>query len=198
MASPGRDGPAGAEPLLRMDAVSLRYGHLQALSGIDLAIGTSEVHAIVGEHGAGKSSLAKVICGLLRPAAGRIVFGGVPYTALTAEKARAVGIEMVFQEMQVFSHLRVVDTFFLRQSPRGLLPEPVRLRRQAGEVDRFLRLWGFPLDPMAYLKDLTRSEQLLVEILKSLFQRPRLLILDEVFERLSARDLGRSWPGWRG
>ncbi len=189
MESPSKGGPPGAEPLLRMDEVSLRYGHIRALSGINLAIGAAEIHAIVGEHGAGKSSLAKVMCGLVRPVSGRLVFCGTSYASLSAEKARAIGIEMVFQEMQVFSHLRVVDTFYLKQAPSGIFPELIRLGRQAEEVDRFLRRCGFSLDAMAFLKDLTRSEQLLVEILKSLFQKPRLLILDEVFERLSALDL---------
>ena len=77
---------AGADPceLLRVSHVSLDYGQIEALKDVSLALFPSKVHAVVGEHGAGKSSLGMVISGSLKPSRGSIEFGSAKYPALSA------------------------------------------------------------------------------------------------------------------
>jgi len=181
-------------PLLSLRDVCVDFGNVNALRNVNLAIGRAEIHAIVGEHGAGKSSLAKVASGMLRPKAGQLVFEGTAYGELTAARARALGIEMVYQEMQIFDNLTVAEHFFLLPRSGLALPQFVVARRQAEEVGGFLRTLGLAIDPLARLESLSRTDQMLVDIVKSLFHKPRLLILDEVFERISASDLHRFLP----
>ena len=181
-------------PLLALRDICLEYGTVNALRNVSLVIGPAEIHAIVGEHGAGKSSLAKVASGMVRPKTGQVVFEGTAYGELTAARARSLGIEMVYQEMQIFDNLTVAEHFFLLPRSAPALPQFLLAKRQAARVGGFLRALGIPIDPLALLSSLSRTDQLLVDIVKSLFHTPKLLILDEVFERISAFDLSRFLP----
>jgi PAS domain S-box-containing protein len=181
-------------PLLALRDVSLDYGSVNALRNVSLVIRPGEIHAIVGEHGAGKSSLAKVASGMLKPKEGQLVFEGTVYGELTAARARSLGIEMVYQEMQIFDNLTVAEHFFLLPWSAPAFPQFLLAKRQAAKVADFLRSLGLAIDPLARLENLSRADQLLVDIAKSLFHKPKLLILDEVFERISAFDLNRFLP----
>lgn len=188
------DSRNDADELLVLQDISLDYGSINALKNLSLRIRCSEVHAIVGEHGAGKSSLAKLASGMLKPGSGLIRFRGTSYPELTAARAHAAGIEMVYQEMQVFDHLTVMEHFFLLPRSAPPLPRFLLARRQAARVQGFISQAGFEIDAEAKIRDLSRTDQLLVDILKSLFQEPKLLILDEVFERITSSDLERFLP----
>jgi ABC-type sugar transport system ATPase subunit len=97
--------------MLQLKNIYLNYGTLKALHDITLQIYRSEVHAFVGEHGAGKSSIAQLISGMLKPCSGEIVYEGQHYSSLSPSIARGLGIEMVYQELQVIENLRVVECF---------------------------------------------------------------------------------------
>ena len=183
--------------LLALQDVSLSYGSVNALRNVNLLIRPSEIHAMVGEHGAGKSSMAKIASGLLRPKSGRLLFDGVVYGELTAARAHALGIEMVYQETQIFENLTVVEHFFLLPRSGPALPQFLIAKRQTKEVGEFLRALGFSIDPLARLQSLSHTDQMLMEIAKCLFHKPKLLILDEVFERISAFDINRFLPFFR-
>jgi two-component system sensor histidine kinase AtoS len=183
-----------AQPLLLLQDIRFDYANVSALKNVSISIGASEIHAIVGEHGAGKSSLAKIASGMLKPLWGHIVFDGIKYTELTAAKALALGIEMVYQDVQLFDYLTVVEHFYLPPKSGPPLPQFLLAKRQSRVVGEFLARFGFEINPLAYLRDLSRTDQILVDILRSLFRSPKLLILDEVFERISTTDLSRFMP----
>jgi len=82
------------DPVLELKSLFLNYGTVQALKNINLTFYGSEIHAIVGEHGAGKSSIGLVASGLLKPLSGRIIYNNSLYYALTLKQARKLGIEM--------------------------------------------------------------------------------------------------------
>lgn len=183
-----------SRPLLALQDVRFDYGNVPALRNVMLSVGVSEIHAIVGEHGAGKSSLAKIASGMLKPLSGHIVFDGTKYSELTTAKALALGIETVYQDIQLFDYLSVVEYFYLPPRSGPPIPQFLLAKRQSNNVTDFLSHFDLGIDPNAHLRDLSRTDQILVDIVKSLFRHPKLLILDEVFERISTSDSNRFMP----
>jgi ABC-type sugar transport system ATPase subunit len=114
--------------------VSLAYGSVTALKNVTLAINRSEVHAIVGEHGAGKSSLAHVVSGFQRPDAGQIVLRRRPFAHLTPDIARENGIHAIAQHNPLFDDFSVADNIVIDGS-LGVFPfftSASSTRRRAG------------------------------------------------------------------
>lgn len=174
--------------LLRLAHVCLDYGQVEALKDVNLVLRGSTVHAIVGEHGAGKSSLGMVISGNVRPRRGHVELDNRRFDSLTTRTAHRLGIEMVYQQVQLNTFFTVAENiFFLNKSlaRRGLLSQ----RRLAREAQTFLDQQGFNLDPTEVVKNLNLPDRVLISILAALQKRPRLLILDEALEKLSSSDL---------
>jgi len=176
------------DELLKIEDISLNYGNLEVLHDINLTINKSEVHAVVGEHGAGKSSLAKVISGELRPRTGSLFFREKCYNYLTVKKAKNIGIEIVNQINQLYDQFTVADNLFVTSKFLNSLPV-VHQKRLNREAKSFLSSYNFDIDPSSLLINLTLSDRVLVDILKTLYAKPRLLILDEALEKLSANTL---------
>jgi signal transduction histidine kinase/ABC-type branched-subunit amino acid transport system ATPase component len=179
---------ASTPELARLSGVCLEYGQIEALKDLSLAIHASTVHAIVGEHGAGKSSLGMVLSGNVRPQRGSIEFAGRRADPLNARAAHRLGIEMVYQHVPLNGFFTVAENiFFLDKGPggRGLVSQR-SLARRAGEL---LDEGGFGLDPSAEVRDLNLPDRVLVSILAALQKGPRLLILDEALEKLSSASL---------
>src|SRR5271157_1417879 len=183
---------SGGDPceLVRLSHVSLDYGQIEALKDVSLALFPSKVHAVVGEHGAGKSSLGMVISGSLKPSRGSIEFGSAKYPALSARLAHRMGIEMVHQQVQLNGYFSVAENiFFLNAGMKrwGLLNRRDLLRR----TERFLSSHGFALDPSAAVSTLNLPDRVLTSILCALQKKPKLLILDEALEKLASADSTR-------
>ncbi len=92
---------AGQE-LLRLTNINLTSGRMQTLKQIYLELGRSEIHAVVGEHGAGKSSLGLMLNGILQPLSGLLIFEGKSYPALTVSLALKLGIRMSYQQVRLY------------------------------------------------------------------------------------------------
>src|SRR5438270_12008426 len=88
-----------------MTGIAKRFGSTQALAGVDLDLRAGEVHALVGENGAGKSPLMKVLSGAVRPDAGDMTLDGEPYAPTGPQEARRRGVAMVYQELTLAPHL---------------------------------------------------------------------------------------------
>jgi ABC-type multidrug transport system ATPase subunit/two-component sensor histidine kinase len=174
--------------LLRLSRIALNYGQVRALKGINLSIGPSEVHAIVGEHGAGKSSLGMITSGMLKPKSGFISFNSKQYDYLTLKMAIDLGIGMVCQQVQLYEHFTVAENLFFSAKTTSKLFWRSKKRRLKEAKELLLR-YNFDIDPSIPLKSLNLSDRTLVDILKNIHTRPKLLILDEALERLSTEDL---------
>jgi general nucleoside transport system ATP-binding protein len=162
----------------RRDALALRgivkrFGPVEALSDVDLAIAPGEIHALLGENGAGKSTLMHIAYGMLRPDAGEILIDGVPHHIDSPRRARDLGIGMVHQHFTSVAALSVAENVALAAgwdvSPRAL---PARVEALAREV-------GLPLDPLALADDLSVPLKQRLEIVKALAADARVLLLDE-------------------
>ena len=160
---------------------------MQVLKDVNLAFRRGEIHALVGEHGAGKSSLCAVLSGLLRPASGQIVIKKMPYHFLTSPIAGRNGIELVDQQNLLFENLSVAENLFVSRDSH---PSPVynrhKLLQRAG---KYIAQLGFQIDPETKAKALDLSDRSLVNILKHIYLQPKLLILDETLDNLNAETL---------
>jgi simple sugar transport system ATP-binding protein len=149
---------------------------------VALAVQAGEIHALLGENGAGKSTLMKIIYGVTQPDAGVIEWEGRPVRIASPAQARALGIAMVFQHFSLFETLTVAENVALsldqaaRSGPSGHALSAAQLDERIREVS--VR-YGLPLDPKRLVHSMSVGERQRVEIVRSLLQQPRLLILDE-------------------
>ena len=174
---------------MELRQVSIYYDSLRALADINLQINPSEVHAIVGEHGAGKTSLCLVISGFLKPHSGAVLIDGQAASSWTPSRARDVGIELVAEDNPLVDNLTVADNLFLDN--RGVAAHPFVNRQKQLELARALfRAHRIDLDPGLSCRKLRLSDRVLVDILKHLIKRPRVLILDEALQKLTTPMMG--------
>src|ERR1700752_646235 len=129
--------PAVPQPsaFLRLHAITKRYGGVTALANVDFACSLGTIHAVVGENGAGKSSLMKIIAGVIRPDEGRISLDGTLVHFTSPAEAARHGIGCIFQELSLLPDLSVSDNISIADPPRrfGLIDHR-RQRRIAVEV----------------------------------------------------------------
>src|ERR1700730_16269333 len=104
-------------PFLSLEGVTKRYGGVTALANVDFACSLGAIHAVVGENGAGKSSLMKIIAGVVRPAEGRIYLDGTLVQFASPADAARHGIACIFQELSLLPDLSVSDNISISTSP---------------------------------------------------------------------------------
>ena len=169
--------PAG-EMILGLRDVSKRYANgTLANDRVSLAVARGEIHAIVGENGAGKSTVMKMLYGLEQPSSGEIVLEGSPVAFRHPRDAIAAGIGLVPQHIELVPSFTVADNVVLGCEPhRGpWLDRP----RAADEVRATAERFGLAVDPRAPVGELSIGEQQRVGILKALHRGARILLLDE-------------------
>jgi D-xylose transport system ATP-binding protein len=163
---------------LQVSGVSKRYGAVQALDGVDLAVEAGEVVALVGDNGAGKSTLVKVVSGVITPDAGTLEFEGRPVRINRPHDAQTLGISTVYQDLALCENLDVVGNLFLgAEERRWSLLRDVRMERRARDLltslDVRIR------DIAAPVAALSGGQRQSVAITRALLGDPRLVILDE-------------------
>ncbi|MEO3385838.1 ABC transporter ATP-binding protein [Mesorhizobium sp. CAU 1741] len=164
---------AGAAPLLEVRGLTKIFGQLKACDAVDLTISKGEIHALLGENGAGKSTLVKMLFGTLAPAQGDIVWKGETVDISTPAQARQLGIGMVFQHFSLFEALTAAENILLS------LDDGTSLDTIAAKARDLSKAYGLPLDPFAWVGDLSVGERQRIEIIRCLLQEPELIILDE-------------------
>ena len=159
--------------LLQSHDISKSFGSFIANDKINFNILEGEIHGLLGENGAGKSTFVKMVYGLLEPSMGEFFWNGNPIKIPGPQEARNFGIGMVFQHFSLFPTLTVIENIQLALSETQPLPE---LRKTIIEKSQE---FGIFVDPDTYIRDLSVGEQQRVEILRCLLQNPKLLIMDE-------------------
>jgi ABC-type uncharacterized transport system ATPase subunit len=169
-AGPSGPAPAGA---VRLEAVSKRYGTVQACDRVDLTLEPGRIHGLLGENGAGKSTLMKILIGLVVPDAGTISIGGTRVQLRDPLDAARHGIGMVHQHFSLVEPLRVWENVALGEAG-NLRPAAVRAR-----INEISTRYGLNVDPDAVVGDLPVGMRQRVEIIKCLRRDPSILIFDE-------------------
>jgi len=165
-------------PALEMRGITKRYPGVVANDRIDLDIRPGEVHALLGENGAGKTTLMNVLYGLARPDEGQILLDGREVNLTGPSDAIAQGISMVHQHFMLVPVLTVAENIVLGEET---MANPLFLdRREAHRrIVELGRRFGFEIDPEARVGSLSVGWQQRVEILKALYRKARILVLDE-------------------
>ena len=186
--APSADGPAG--PVAGLARVTKRFPGVVAVDDVSFDVRAGEVHVLLGENGAGKSTVVGMLAGLQRPDEGTLTLGGVPATLTSPADSLAAGISTVFQHVMLVPTLSVFENLVLGEA-WWRRPPRTRLATRMEEVSREFSL---ELDLDAVTDDLSLGEQQQIEIAKALLRDSRMLILDEATSMLTpagAEDLGR-------
>ncbi|PVE98546.1 sugar ABC transporter ATP-binding protein [Microbacterium sp. TPD7012] len=170
--------PPAREPLIRLEGITVDYPGARALDGVDFRMFPGEVHAVMGENAAGKSTLVAVLTGTRAPDAGTVVVDGEPRRFGGVADSRAAGIATVFQETQLSPNLSVAENVMLGRERRGRLGIDWK-RTRAAAAEALGRLGLDDLDPKTPLSMLTPAQKQLVALARAVVDDPRVLVLDE-------------------
>ena len=178
------------ESILELRGIVKRFPGVTALDSVNLSIFEGEIHALVGQNGAGKSALIKVLSGAHPADEGEMRFQGVPFHPRTPLDALRVGIRVVHQEFNQLPYLSVAENLLFEKLPRrfGVLLDRATLERRASEL---LNKVGLDIDPGARVERLGIAQRQLLEIAKALSSTGRLLVLDEPTASLTPREVAR-------
>lgn len=165
------------QAILRLNNVSKLYPGVVALNDLNIEFMPGEVHAIVGENGAGKSTMIKTISGAIEPTSGTIEIDGNIYDAMTPHLSRQHGIAVIYQEFTLAPVLTAAENIFLGEFPmKGPVLDRKTMDKKARELFKRLKV---NIDPNIPVSDLTTGYQQIVEIAKAISKDARILIMDE-------------------
>jgi len=163
---------APSDALLKVDGLSVSYGHVQALRGVSLEVRAGEIVVLIGANGAGKSSLLGTVLGINRPEAGSIVFKGRPIAGASADRLVRAGISLVPEGRGVFAAMSVLDNLLLG-AHHNLRNSSANLKR----VFEWFPVLGERRDQLA--RTLSGGERQMLAIGRSLMAAPTLIMIDE-------------------
>ncbi len=174
-----------APPLLAMRGIVKRFGAVSACEGVDLTLRAGDVLGLLGENGAGKTSLMNVLFGAYAADEGTILIEGRPVQIRDSADALRLGIGMVHQHFHLVARHTVLENLMVGRRGKGLILDRGGALAKLREI---ANAYGLALDPDALVQDLAIGEQQRLEIVKALFRGARILILDEPTAALTPRE----------
>ena len=176
------------QPVLRLSGISKSFPGVKALQDVQLALYPGQVTALVGENGAGKSTIVKVLTGIYQPEAGTIELAGASVRFATPEAASAAGVTAIHQETVLFDDLTVAENIYLGHAPTGRFGLIDWTAMRNGAV-ALLTSIGATLDPDTRLRDLGIAAKHMVAIARALSIDARVVIMDEPTAALSHKEI---------
>jgi ribose transport system ATP-binding protein len=177
------------ETLLRMEGIYKSFPGVQALSDCHFELRPGEVHALVGENGAGKSTMMKILGGIYSKDAGHIFLDGREVSITSPHKAQELGISIIHQELNLMPHLTVAQNIFIGREQRTKIPFILDDKAANQETERVLSLLNLQLSPNTKVSDLTVAKQQMVEIAKALSFNAKILVMDEPTAALTETEI---------
>jgi ribose transport system ATP-binding protein len=187
---------SGAAPRLRMEGISKSFGGVAALRNVDFELRAGEVHGLVGENGAGKSTMMKIIAGVHTGYTGRMLLDGKPVQFHSARDALDAGIGMVHQELSIVPDLSVAENVYLGKQPTRNGVVDWKAMREGAR--RQLQMLGLDVDPRTTMGSLPIGLQQLIELARVLYSGARIIILDEPTSALSPPEVRRLFEVLQG
>ena len=173
------------EVLLSGENITKIFGDFKANDNVNFSISKGEIHALLGENGAGKSTFVKIIYGLLKPDSGNVIWKNEIIEINGPKHARELGIGMVFQHFSLFEALTVLENISLA------LPEKNQSDDLENRIETISNEYGLQIDPKSRVFNLSVGEQQRVEIIRCLLQNPELLIMDEPTSVLTPQEISK-------
>ncbi|MCW2959989.1 MAG: sugar transporter ATP-binding protein [Thermoleophilia bacterium] len=178
---------AGAQPILELRGVSKRFGDFYANRDVNFDLRPGEVHCLCGENGAGKSTMMNMLYGLLEPSEGTISMDGREVHIGGPRHAIDLGIGMVHQHFMLIPVFTVAENIVLADEPTQGATLDIKAAEQ--RVRELSDRYGLSVDPTARVQDITVGQQQRAEILKALYRKARILILDEPTAVLTPQEI---------
>ena len=163
--------------IIEMRGITKRFGAVTANKGVNLSIPANTIHAIVGENGAGKSTIMKILYGFYTADEGEIRIEGAQREIKTPHDAIALGLGMVHQHFMLAPPMTALENIVLGAEPGGAVK--IDFKRAEERVNKLSKDFGFDIDPRKRVEELSVGQQQRVEVLKALYRGARILILDE-------------------
>jgi simple sugar transport system ATP-binding protein len=180
---------AAADPndVLRVEHISKRFGAVTALIDVNMHLRQGEVLALLGDNGAGKSTLLKILCGFQPPDSGRIILNGQEVTLKSVDAARALGIDVVYQDLALIDQLTVYHNMFLkRETVRWPLLNNRAMRKLARQR---LDDMGIGLKSVdAEVARLSGGQRQAIAIARAIYSEAKVLLLDEPLAAMGAKE----------
>ena len=174
--------------MLALHNLSKRYGVTQAVKSLSLTARPGNVLGLVGENGAGKSSIIKMIAGVEPPTEGHVELDGKRLTLRDTNDALRQGVASVFQELTLLRSLTVQDNLLLTDGPRHLW-RSLNRRRGRRIAAELLRQYELELSPDTPVRALPLGAQQMLEVVRAVERRPKVLLLDEATSALGAHEV---------
>jgi len=170
-----------------MEGIDKSFGGVPALRGASLEVARAEVHALIGQNGAGKSTMIKILTGVYRKDAGTITFDGRSVDFTSPPQAQAGGVSTIYQEINLVPMRSVAENVFLGREPRRL--RLIDWRRMNAETSELLGRLGVDVDPARPLGTLNVALQQMVAIARAVSYDAKLVIMDEPTSSLHEREV---------
>lgn len=169
--------------------VSKRFGGLQALTDLDIAVAFGSIHSVIGPNGAGKTTFFNCITGFYKPEEGEILFRGQPIQGMSPDRVAGLGISRTYQNIRLFANVTVLENVLVGMHRRlhtgwfgAVLRTPATRREERNAIKEGMEILRFVdlADKADYIaKNLPYGEQRRLEIARALAGKPDLLLLDE-------------------
>lgn len=178
-----------SECIVKMQGIDKRFPGVHALKKCDFTLDKGEVHALVGENGAGKSTIMKILTGVFKKDEGQIFYKGSEVNISNSKEAQVLGISIIHQELNLMPDLTVAQNIFIGREPMKfgkLFCDDSLLNKRAKEL---LDSMNVSIDPMIKVDTLTVAQQQMVEIAKALSFDSEVLIMDEPTAALTESEI---------
>ncbi len=186
----GATPPDSMRPLLDLRHASKRFGAVQALIDGSVTLYPGEAHALLGENGAGKSTMVKILAGVHQPDGGELLIDGEPQVFSGPAASRSAGVSIIYQEPTLFPDLTVAENIYMGRQPLGAGRAIDRRAMNRAATEVFGQL-GVALDPERQARGLSVADQQIVEIAKAISLDARVLVMDEPTAALTAVEVAR-------
>lgn len=175
------------ETVVKLSNISKSFPGVKALDEVSFELRSGEVMALLGENGAGKSTLMKILSGVYQKDSGDISVFGQEITDMSPQRAQALGVAIIHQELNMCQHLSIAENIFLgREKTKGFVLSEKQMNEEAAEV---LSRLNITVDPTMIVGDLSVGKQQMVEIAKALSTNAKILIMDEPTSALTSSEI---------
>ena len=175
-------------PLISTQGISKSFAAIEVLSNVDLSLNKGEIHALLGENGAGKSTFAKILAGVYKPTRGVIKLKDTIVEIPSPIVAQDLGIALIHQEPISFPHLSVAENLVMGQTGSGLLSW-VNWAEMISHAQQQMKILGVEIDVNRPMQGLSIADQQMVEIARAIASDARLIIMDEPTAPLTPREV---------
>lgn len=162
---------------VEMTGISKSFGIVSVLKNVDFKVKHGEIHALLGENGAGKSSLIKILSGVHQKDTGTIKLNGTQINPKNTHEGQILGISVVYQELSLINDLSVAENIYLHKL--GASKFWMNWKKLKSDAQKLINSLGFEIDAAAIVRDLSIVQKQIVEIAKALSEDTKVLVLDE-------------------